>query len=321
MIRLPSVLASSLLIFALAQPLGATPPPGDPLLVPQVDTLPILEVPRPVRVRMELTVESANDKWTSIVTDDTDEVYYFLVRPQVDDTLQIREVRRAGTPDVWEMGEETETTLHRWLAAGRASTQSPLRFALVVAEQDSSIAPQGPLDTGPTPYDGDLKQGIAEVQARIHARHHDEMAVLQVTATADRITVTTKKGEVMKNTDTFASLRFQAHNTWYKVRLFLEPDAGPAPTGRRFIGQEDDDCQPGKSLLVTTTAGEVPVPPGGTKTVTIPKKRFTWHCGGSEESSVARPNTQEIDVVRVDNSDKVRWKCFRRVALTPDFRQ
>lgn len=305
MIRSRASLASGLLVLALAVPTGATTPP--------------VEAPRPVRVRMELFVDVANDSWGSpFSNNDADEVYYFLVRPQQGDALKIREVRPAGTPDFWEMGEETEKTLHRWLVAGKASTAAPLRFALVVAEQDPASAGGDPPGIETTPYDADLKQGIAEAAARVRARSHDLMGEVQITATADRLTVTTRTGLNVKTTGTSAKIEFWDHHGKYDVHLFLEPDTGAPPTGRRFLGLEDDDCQPGKSLVVTGTAGDVVVPPGGTKTVTIAKKRFTWHCGGSEESSVARPKTQEIDVVRVHESDKIRWKCFKRIPLAPD---
>ena len=67
-----------------------------------------------------------------------------------------------------------------------------------------------------------------------------------------------------------------------------------------------------------TVYGDVTIPKGGTKTVAIAAQQFTWHCGGSEESSVARPGTNLLEVVRKTTNDTVLWKCFKTLTLSPD---
>lgn len=104
----------------------------------------------------------------------------------------------------------------------------------------------------------------------------------------------------------------------YVLHVYLEPDSGAAPKGRRYLGLEDDDCNENKSLYGVGTNGDVPIPKGGTKLVDIGAQEFTWYCGSSEESAVARPATNLLEVVRKSYDDSVLWKCFKKLTLSPD---
>jgi hypothetical protein len=109
---------------------------------------------------------------------------------------------------------------------------------------------------------------------------------------------------------------------YYIARVYMVPISEPRPTGRHWTADEDDDCQPEKSLTVTSTTGEVVAPKGDrTVAVRLPDRRFTWHCGGTEEFATMPKLTDEIDVVRRTDTDSVHWIGFARDALTPDLKR
>lgn len=315
------------LTLSLVSPSAAAPPSASSsstALPPgTVPTKKLVDVKTAVRVRFELSVKQTTD---GVGADSEDEIYYFVVQPQQGDTLKLKEVRRTGDPNVFEMGKLSDSKLSRWLFRGEVSIAKPMRLGLVIAEQDSSDA----LDQGSSGggsfdmYDPALLPGMFEAKSRIKDRDHQELSFVQIVATGNKLTVRVRDSSASSDLDkvvssdaTTAKIELNGPGK-YVLRVFLEPDSGPAPKGRRYLGLEDDDCGPSKSLLVKSPNGDVSVGKGATKVVAIGAQEFKWYCGGSDESSVARPGTDFLEVVRSSTSDTVLWKCFKSLTLSPD---
>lgn len=300
------------------QPVGPAPAVG-PAHTPAVKAK-----IRRVRVRMELEVRMTTD---GVGLNSEDEIYYFVVQPQRGDTMKIKEVRRPGDPDVFEMGPLSDSRLSRWLFRGPVSALNPMKLGLVVAEQDSSDA-GGPIGTGgggpaPVPFEPSLLPGMQEAVSRAQDRDHQVLSFVQITTTGNKLVVKTRESapdaadRVLVANDDYAKVQLSAPGL-YLLHVYLEPDTGPVPKGRRFLGIEDDDCNENKTLTVKGVTGDVAVPKAGTKVVEIGQQEFEWTCGGSEESAVARPGTQLVEVDRDADNDSVIWRCFKKLTLAPD---
>jgi hypothetical protein len=212
------------------------------------------------------------------------------------------------------------------LFRGDVSISKPMRLGLVIAEQDSSnVLPPGSSGGGSyAMYGTDLLPGMQEAASRIKDRDHQQIAFVQIVATGKKLDVNVRDTSGNASLDKLVSADATSAKVelngpgQYVLRVFLEPDTGPAPKGRRYLGLEDDDCQPNKSLVVKTPAGDVSIGKGDTKVVDIGAQEFKWYCGGSEESAVARPNTDFLEVKRFSSDDTILWKCFKALTLTPD---
>jgi hypothetical protein len=279
---------------------------------------PALTAAKAIRIRIRLDVVVPTD---GAGLDTEDEIYYFLVQPQQGDTLRIKEVRPSGDPDVWEMGPGTMRKLDRWLFRGEVSALHPARLGLLVAEQDPShvrVLETGNVPAQSNPFDPLLLPGMKEAASRVMDRDHQLLSFVQITSNGGKLRVTRRDQAVIPGDDDHVRVDLFYGTARYILHVYLDPDSGSAPSGWKFLGNEDDDCDPDKSLLVTGTAGEVPVPKGATRSVPIGQQQFTWHCGGTEESAVARPGTDQLEVKRHSSSDTVVWRCFKELTLTPD---
>lgn len=347
---IPRILLASTLLgsFALAAPVlvvPATARAGAPALGPA--PTPDL-APGKTRLVMELKVDTTTDSTEPPVpfaSNTEDEVYYWLTGGRVvggqEATFAPKQVRPAGSRDIWEMGPNSNKSLVRTLFEGALATTDRATISVVVGEQDNAqrealknlfmtIAFAGVDLLMKELINHDI-HGAFKTATRVEIVDATMALVKAIGKQEDQVlgmfTVTASRGalkvaasgdanaKVVAGDATSATVKLSGYGGNYTVKLRLE-DAGatPRPTSTVFLGEERDSC--GKNDL--QVSGKV-LRKGQTVEVAVPDRRFPWRCGSTLEWTTAPAPTNRVKVTRAAEGRDILWRCLHAFTPAPDY--
>ncbi len=349
-----TLLASTLLASALlAGSVGAAPAPA-PVLeksaahLPRTPSVPVESIAREVRVVMELSFDTTTDSTEvgmPLASNTEDEIFYSLSGARVVDGKQTAfiptEVRPSGARDIWEMGPSSNKTLTRTLFEGSLSAKDRAVLTVAIGEQDNAqrdalvnlfkavaqyagdalekeLGTEGTYDA----FKGSTKQEMIDDAVAlindIGKRDDQVVGVFAISASRSKLEVTGGDGmfsKVTANGGKSSTVKLSGYGGRYTVKLRLEDVAdAPRPDTAVFLGEEHDKC--GEDVL--KVSGKK-IQKGQTVEVSVPNKRFDWHCGGTLEHTTAPAPTNKVQVRRAASGRDITWRCFFASTPKPDY--
>jgi hypothetical protein len=350
---MPSLLATLSLLTTLATAYDLAPPVGpqpagtsaSPYHGPRTPTI------KPevrVRLRMALKMVLPNDAAEAgasippsvsdliAMGNSEDEIYYTIAAlPKGTGNAQIKTIRPAGNPDIWEMGYNSLIKQHRVLFEGELTADEKAYFAVAIGEQDNAQAAVLSLMFGDiagfiggleAPAGGEVPESFGPAARatveRIRDKGDDVIGMFVVTVGGGRkLSVdgsTNTKVKILESSNKEVLAELSGGGARYHVRLWVEDSELPRPKTRKVVGKTSDKCSE-SDLWVHGNAGQVLVKKGETKEVPRGAGQFTWYCDGSQESAVADSGTEVISVRRASSGRNIDWVFLREDTAVPDF--
>lgn len=350
---MPSLISSLSLISTVVTALSVAPPislpPGASSASPHHGpTIPTQKPEVRVRLRMALKMVLPNDAAEAgasippsvsdlvALANSEDEIYYTIAAlPKGTGNAQIKTIRPAGSPDVWEMGYASLVKQHRVLFEGKLTADEKAYFAVAIGEQDNAQAAAISLMLGDIagfigglepPAGGDVPGSFGPAAKatveRIRDKGDDVIGMFVVTVGGGRkLSVdgsTNTKVKILESSSTEVLAELSGGGARYQVRLWVEDTELPRPKSRKVVGKTSDKCSE-DDLWVQGNDGQVLLHKGDTKDIPRGAGQFTWYCDGSEESAVADPGTEVISARRASSGRNIDWVFLREDTATPDF--
>jgi hypothetical protein len=350
---MPSLLATLPLLTTLATALSLAPPvvqnPAGTSSSPyHGKTIPTVKPEVRVRLRMALKMVLPNDaaeagaSYPPSLSDllamgnSEDEIYYTIAAlPKGTGNAQIKTIRPAGSPDIWEMGYNSLIKQHRVLFEGELTADEKAYFAVAIGEQDNAQAAVLSLMFGDIagfigglepPAGGEVPASFGPAARatveRIRDKGDDVIGMFVVTVGGGRkLSVdgsTNTKVKILESSSKEVLAELSGGGARYHVRLWVEDSELPRPKTRKVVGKTSDKCSE-DDLWVNGNDGQVLLHKGDTKEVRRGAGQFTWYCDGSQESAVADSGTEVISARRASSGRNIDWVFLREDTAVPDF--